>query len=147
MELPVVAQPPTNPHYTRLGGHGVVQQLVAAFYRQMSTRPDAAGIWRMHRRDMNDVQRVLVAYLSEWLGGPRLYSPERGPPRLGRVHAGLAIGGAERDAWMACMRAALDEVSTDAALKAELERAFAKVAQHLTHAHSPSHPTTAGAHP
>jgi hemoglobin len=129
---PAVAVVATNPHYARLGGGAAVERLVEAFYRHMGREPQAAGIWAMHRRELRHIQDVLVAYLCEWLGGPKLYSPQRGAPRLGRVHAAFAIGPAERDAWMLCMDRALDEVSDDAALKGELHRAFFKVADHLT---------------
>jgi hemoglobin len=136
--LPTVHAPaPTNPHFERLGGGAVVERLVEAFYRHMRTEPAAAGIWNLHRRELRHIQEVLVAYLCEWLGGPKLYSPLRGAPRLGRVHAAFAIGPAERDAWMLCMDLALAEVSDDAALKAELHRAFFKVAEHLTR-HTPT---------
>jgi hemoglobin len=140
----VVASAPRNPHYTRLGGGEVITRLVDAFYTHMSHDPAAATIWHMHRRELCQIKEVLVAYLSEWTGGPKLYSPLRGAPKLGRVHAAFAIGPAERDAWMMCMDRALDEVCTDAELKTELHRAFYKVAEHLTvhHTAQADHPAS-----
>lgn len=132
MDLPAVVAAPANPHFARLGGAGAVTRLVEAFYRHMGTRDDARRILAMHPADLSHTRQILVAYLTEWTGGPRLYTPWRGPPRLGRVHAPFAIGPADRDAWMRCMDAALDECVPDAALRAELHAAFSKLAAHLT---------------
>lgn len=117
-----------NPHYERLGGAPAVERLVAAFYRAMDSRPDARVIRAMHASDLAETQRVLVAYLSEWLGGPRLYAPLRGAPMLRRRHHPFDIDARARDAWMACMRDALAATCPDAGLRAELDAAFWKVA-------------------
>ena len=69
--------------------------------------------------------------LSEWLGGPSTYTTERGAPMLRRRHHAFDIDAAARDAWMACMRQALDDIGADAALRDELLAAFGKVAEHL----------------
>lgn len=43
----------------------------------------------------------------------RLYSAERGHPRLRSRHIGFKIGEAERDAWLLCMRCALEDSIED----------------------------------
>jgi len=129
--LPVVTDLRANPHLDRLGGPAAVARLVDAFYAAMDRLPEARTIRAMHEPDLGPTKAVLVMYLTEWLGGERLYSDRRGPPRLGRVHAPFRIDAAAADAWMACMRAALAEVCTDDTLRAELDAAFDKVARHL----------------
>lgn len=121
----------TNPHYLRLGGHEAVVKLVDAFYRAMDTRAQAATIRAMHDADLTETKAVLVKYFSEWLGGPRLFSPERGAPALKRRHHRFAIDAAARDAWMLCMREALAEVCADAGLRTELDAALYKVADFI----------------
>ena len=118
--LPLITR--ANPHYERLGGQAAVVALVEAFYRAMDSREDARTIRAMHEPDLGDTQRVLVSYFTEWLGGPKDYSAQRGAPKLRRRHAPFAIDAAARDAWMACMRQALDETCGDAALRTELAR-------------------------
>ena len=120
-----------NPHYARLGGHESVVRLVDAFYRAMDARPQAATVRAMHEPDLTHTKAVLVKYFSEWMGGPKLYSPERGEPRLRRRHMPFAIDDAARDAWMLCMRQALAEVCADEALRAELDAAFFKLADFM----------------
>ena len=121
----------TNPHYLRLGGHEAVVKLVDAFYRAMDTRPQAATIRAMHEADLTETKAVLVKYFSEWLGGPRLFSPERGAPALRRRHQRFAVDADARDAWRFCMREALAVVCADEALRAELDAAFYKVADFM----------------
>lgn len=120
-----------NPHFVRLGGEAGIARLVERFYFHMDTRPDAREIRALHPADLGPVQRVLCIYLAEWTGGPQHYSAERGHPRLRRKHLAFSIGTRERDAWMACMRAALDDVIDEAALRQELEAAFLKTADFI----------------
>lgn len=120
-----------NPHYAMLGGREAVQRLVDAFYAQMDDLPEARHIRAMHPEDLGEVKKTLVLYLSEWLGGPAQYSQERGHPRLRRRHLRFAIGPEERDAWMRCMRGALDQVCGDADLKSTLIRAFLDTADFI----------------
>jgi hemoglobin len=129
MELRAASAP--NPHFARIGGEEAVHRLVEAFYRRMDTQEEAAIIRAMHGDDLGEIKAVLRLYLTEWLGGPKEYSLRRGPPRLRARHSMLPIGTAERDAWMECMRGALEEVVADAPLRNELEAAFLRVANML----------------
>jgi hemoglobin len=114
--------------FVRIGGQPVIDALVDAFYRRMDTLPEAKTIREMHSDDLGSVAEVLKRYLGEWLGGPKLYSQERGHPRLRMRHNRFHIGPAERDAWMACMTGALEEVVDDEALRVQLAQSFYKLA-------------------
>lgn len=115
-------------HFTRIGGASAVDRLVEAFYARMDRLPEARVIRAFHAADLSATKEVLKRYLGEWMGGPPLYSSERGHPRLRMRHLGFKIGEAERDAWLACMRGALGEVVADATLRDELFAAFFKLA-------------------
>ena len=137
-----IAVAAANPHFERIGGHAGVVRLVDAFYATMQTLPEARTIRAMHDANLAETKRVLVRYLVEWLVGARPYSEERGAPALRRRHLRFAIDTAARDAWLACMRRALDDTCPDAALRDELFAAFAKIADHLGNAPSESqHPS------
>lgn len=116
------------PMFERIGGAVTIDRLVEAFYAQMDRRPEARTIRAMHAQDLTGMKSVLKRYLSEWTGGPKLYSPEKGHPRLRQRHLGFAIGEAERDAWLSCMRAALADTIADDAARTELDGALAKLA-------------------
>ncbi|HET9958426.1 MAG TPA: group II truncated hemoglobin [Polyangiaceae bacterium] len=137
-----------NPHFAAVGGSTAVAELVDRFYQHMDTLPEAAQIRSLHPPDLTPVKEVLRRYLTEWLGGPALYSVERGHPRLRRRHLRFPIGAAERDAWMRCMSLALNEVVSDPKLRQELTEAFFKTADfirndpdHTHHHHSTQEPS------
>ena len=122
---------PRSSEFDLIGGDAVVDRLVEAFYRNMDSRPDAQTIRAMHAGDLGPTKAILKLYLREWLGGPASYSAQRGHPRLRQRHGHLAIGPAERDAWLGCMNAALDEEASDPILRERLKGAFNKLADWL----------------
>lgn len=114
--------------FERIGGAVAIDRLVESFYCRMDTLPEAKTIRDMHPVELEPIKTVLKRYLCEWSGGPKLYSVEKGHPRLRQRHMGFAIGEPERDAWLLCMRGALDEVVADDAARQELYEAMAKLA-------------------
>ena len=114
--------------FDRVGGAVTIDRLVEAFYKRMDMLPEAKTIRAMHAPDLGSVKNVLKRYLSEWTGGPKLYSLEKGHPRLRQRHMGFAIGNAERDAWLLCMRGALEETVADDNARHELDAALTKLA-------------------
>lgn len=131
----------TVPMFERLGGAVVIDRLVEAFYARMDRLPEAAFIRDMHADDLTNTKQVLKRYLSEWTGGPKLYSPEKGHPRLRQRHMGFPIGNAERDAWLLCMRGALDETVSDASAREEVYAAMAKLADWMRNTAGNPHDT------
>jgi hemoglobin len=117
-----------TPMFERIGGTVAIDRLVEAFYRRMETLDEAAVIRAMHPDDLTGTKQILKRYLSEWTGGPKLYSPEKGHPRLRQRHMGFRIGDAERDAWLLCMRGALRETVADAEALKEIDLALTKLA-------------------
>ncbi|TYO64100.1 group II truncated hemoglobin [Bradyrhizobium hipponense] len=114
--------------FERIGGSATIDRLVERFYDRMDTLAEARTIRAMHAADLGAIKDVLKRYLTEWTGGPKLYSVEKGHPRLRQRHIGFAIGDAERDAWMLCMRGALEETVADAAARHDLDRALSGLA-------------------
>jgi hemoglobin len=130
--------------FDRIGGAVSVDRLVEAFYRRMDALPEARVIRAMHGRDLAPVKSVLKRYLSEWTGGPQLYSPEKGHPRLRQRHIGFPIGDAERDAWLLCMRGALEESVADADARQEIDIALTKLADWMRNQAGNPHDAGAG---
>ena len=124
------AGPPSDSVYTRLGGEPAVRALVDRFYQLMYQLPEAQGLRRLHP-DLPRAADSLFKYLSGWFGGPPLYVQERGHPRLRMRHLPFAIGAAERDQWLLCMRQALAEQVADERLRAAVDNAFTGMAAHM----------------
>ena len=118
----------TTSMFERIGGSATIDRLVERFYERMDTLPEAQIIRAMHAADLGLIKDVLKRYLTEWTGGPKLYSVEKGHPRLRQRHIGFVIGDAERDAWLQCMRGALEETVADAATRQDLDRALSGLA-------------------
>ncbi|MFP2770697.1 group II truncated hemoglobin [Oceanisphaera sp. KMM 10153] len=118
-----------NVSFNAAGGESGIRQLTEDFYRAMDTRPDAACIRAMHPQDLTESKDKLARFLCGWLGGPSRYKEKFGPISIPRAHALLAIGPAERDAWLACMAEALSQQNYDPEFKEYLLRALSVPAE------------------
>jgi hemoglobin len=114
--------------FDRLGGEAAIDRLVKAFYDNMDMLPQAQDVREMHGPELGEIRKVFKRYLTEWTGGPKLYSPEKGHPRLRQRHMPFPIDNAARDAWMACMTKALDDTLGDTEARRELEGNIRKLA-------------------
>lgn len=118
--------------YKRLGGEMAVRKLVVRFYELMDTLPQAEQIRAMHPKDLSGSTDKLFKFLSGWMGGPQLYMEEFGQPRLRMRHAPFPINEAARDAWMLCMKTALEEmIPDDELLKQHLLSSLFKTADFM----------------
>ena len=107
--------------YEILGGEPALHRLIERFYDLMDSEPEYHGIRKLHPGDLAGSREKLFMFLSGWLGGPSLYTEKHGPPMLRARHLPFAIGRAERDAWMDCMRRALEDTQAgNAAFRAWL---------------------------
>ncbi len=75
----------------------------------MDEDPDFYGIRKLHPESLAGSADKLTWFLSGWLGGPPRYAEKIGPPMLRARHLPFAIGKAERDQWLACMKRALED--------------------------------------
>ncbi len=114
--------------FERIGGAVTIDRLVEIFYEKMDALPEAKEIRAMHQADLGSTKNLLKRYLCEWMGGPKLYSAEKGHPRLRQRHLGFRIGERERDAWLLCMSGALEETVTDMNARHEIYGLLAKLA-------------------
>ena len=110
--------------YERLGGDAGVRALVDAFYDRMDLEEAFAGIRELHAPSLDHARDKLHWFLSGWLGGPQHYVERFGHPRLRARHLPFPIASAERDAWLACMRMALDDVAAPGDLVDPLMKAL-----------------------
>ncbi len=118
--------------YQKLGGEAGVRKLVDRFYELMDTLPEAEIIRAMHPQDLAGSRDKLFKFLSGWLGGPQLYMEEFGHPRLRARHMPFAVDEAARDAWMLCMKQAVDEMNIeDELLKQQLLHSLFKTADFM----------------
>ena len=89
------------------GGNVGIERLVADFYRIMDESEAAQGVRRLYPEDLTLAREKLAAFLSGWLGGPRLYAEKFGSISIPQFHTRWTVDEAERDAWLACMQQAI----------------------------------------
>ena len=104
--------------YERFGGAAAFEKLVHTFYENVKSDPLLRPMYP--DEDFEGAERRLRMFLEQYWGGPHTYSDERGHPRLRMRHAPFAIGVPERDAWLACMKPAVDEMGLSEELYSEL---------------------------
>ena len=115
-------------YFSQIGGAPAIDKIVEEFFRRMEALPEAREVRAMHSDDLAKTKSVMKRYFSELLGGPMQFSETRGHPALKGRHANLPIGPHERDAWMRCMREALEAVVPDAGLRKHIEERFYQLA-------------------
>ena len=114
--------------YDMVGGEAGVRRIVERFYDIMDSAPEAKRIRAMHAADLSPMRERLFEFLSGWLGGPPLYFQRPDHKCIVSAHRPFAIGEAERDQWMMCMRRALEESGVPAEVRTLLDRPFFRVA-------------------
>lgn len=115
--------------YQIVGGDVVVRRIVDRFYDIMDSAPEAAGIRALHADDLSAVRERLFEFLSGWLGGPPLYFQRPDHKCIMSAHRPFAIGQAERDEWMMCMRRALEDCGVPEDVRSVLDGAFLRMAE------------------
>jgi hemoglobin len=120
--------------FDELGGEVPVRALVERFYDAMDRTEPALA--RLHALDeagrvSRESRDRFALFLVGWLGGPQDYVAQHGHPRLRMRHARVAVDVAMRDAWMRCMRLALEESGVSPELRSYLEPRFAEVADFM----------------
>jgi hemoglobin len=98
--------------YDAVGGHETFRRLVEVFYAGVADDPLLRPLYP--EEDLGPAADRFRLFLEQYWGGPRTYSDTRGHPRLRMRHAPFRVGFAERDAWLARMRVAVDSLELPA---------------------------------
>ncbi|BBI35142.1 globin domain-containing protein [Cohnella abietis] len=92
--------------YDAIGGAEVIRDVVARFYPKVQEHPLLAPLFP---EDINPVMEKQYLFLTQFLGGPSLYSDEYGHPMMRARHLPFEITPERAEAWLSCMAAALAE--------------------------------------
>lgn len=105
-----------------------MDRLVDAFYRRVGSHPDLAPIFPEDLRPVAEKQR---AFLTQFFGGPPLYSRRFGPPMLRARHLPHPITPRRAAAWLACMAGALEEAGIEEPIRGALFQRLTQAAYHM----------------
>ncbi|WP_138416257.1 globin [Aquibacillus sediminis] len=84
-----------------------IEELVNAFYPKVYEDPTISELFV---GDINEIMHKQQMFLTQFLGGPPLYSEEFGPPMMKRRHLRFKITPERAKAWLRCMWEAFEEV-------------------------------------
>ena len=104
--------------YEAVGGEETFRRIVARFYAEVATDPLLRPMYP--EEDLGPAEDRFRMFLMQYWGGPHDYSDQRGHPRLRMRHMPFKVGPLERDAWLRCMRIAVDEAGLDEAHRKQL---------------------------
>lgn len=104
--------------YEAVGGEPTFRRIVGRFYELVTKDEVLRPLYP--DEDLGPAEDHLRLFLMQYWGGPRTYSETRGHPRLRMRHVPFRIRTTERDAWLRCMRVAVEEAELDEAHRAVL---------------------------
>ncbi|HEX6890819.1 MAG TPA: globin [Chryseolinea sp.] len=105
-----------EPLFDRLGETNL-QLLVDRFYDLVFENPQISHLFKTDKSIIKEKQRL---FLTQFLGGPPLYSSQYGHPRLRARHLPHTITADDAVAWLSCMSTAVSSLSIEQYLKDEL---------------------------
>lgn len=104
----------TKPHlrsiYEEIGPEKI-DELVNAFYPKVYSDPNLIPIFDIV--DINEIMQKQRMFLTQFTGGPPLYSEEFGRPVMRHRHLPHEITLTRAKSWLCCMKEAFEETGLD----------------------------------
>lgn len=120
-----------KPIYDRIGQENL-QTLVDKFYDLVFADDVIKDLFQHTPKE--EIKRKQLLFLTQFLGGPNLYSQEFGHPRLRARHLPHTITQDSAIAWLNCMSKAIDKLDISDELKDELFSRFPSTAFFMVNA-------------
>jgi len=114
--------------YEAIGGAETVAKLVDAFYPRVQAHPELAPLFPA---DITSVRDRQYLFLTQFLGGPPLFTEQHGHPMLRARHAPHRITPAGARAWLGCMEAAMDDIGLTGDMRDFIFQRLTTTAQHM----------------
>ncbi|MFZ6065427.1 truncated hemoglobin YjbI [Staphylococcus saprophyticus] len=109
-------------------GHDALYKMIDHFY-YLVKRDDRIN--RLFPRDFEETSRKQKQFLTQFLGGPNLYTQEHGHPMLKKRHMDFIITNHERDAWLENMAHAIAHAQFPAGVGDYLYERLRLTANHM----------------
>ena len=119
---------PNQSIYDLIGGGETIRKLVDAFYTRVGKHPDLAPIFP---EDLTETADKQYLFLTQFLGGPTLYSDRYGHPMLRARHMPFEITPTRAKAWLACMAEAMDEIGLEGPVRDFMYERFIQTGHHM----------------
>lgn len=122
----------TKSIFEQIGSLTKVRNLADEFYTVMEEDSNARALRDIHPKKLISARKNLYRFLSEWLGGPKLFGAQHVNAKwleLRHRHFGLAQEHA--DQWLYCMDTAMTNLAFDETLKEVLNARFYAMLQSM----------------
>ncbi|MGZ4031649.1 MAG: globin domain-containing protein [Tumebacillaceae bacterium] len=120
--------PPVQTVYEMIGGGDTIRKLVDAFYKRVGQHPDLKPIFPDDLTETADKQYL---FLTQFFGGPPLYSDQYGHPMLRARHMPFEITPTRAKAWLACMSEAMEEIGLEGFVRDFMYDRFIQTGNHM----------------
>lgn len=114
--------------YEMIGGADTLARLVDTFYDLVKKHPDLSPLFP---DDLTEVKERQYQFLTQFLGGPTLYSDLHGHPMLRARHMKFPIGPTQAEAWLACMSEAMDRTGLAGEIRQQIYDRLRLTAHHM----------------
>lgn len=114
--------------YEQIDGSQTIDKLVSLFYSKVARHPALIPIFP---NDLTETARKQKQFLTQFLGGPQLYTEEHGHPMLRARHLPFPISPSRANAWLKCMNEAIEETKIASPMKEQLLSRLTFTAHHM----------------
>lgn len=114
--------------YEQIGGAKTVRALVESFYPKVQEHPLLAPLFP---EDITPVIENQYMFLTQFLGGEPLYSMKKGHPMMRARHLPFPITEARAEAWLSCMKEAMNEVGITGIAHEQMWNRLVTTAYHM----------------
>ncbi|MBL4862367.1 MAG: hypothetical protein JKY09_05050 [Crocinitomicaceae bacterium] len=113
--------------YTNIGPYRL-RAIVNKFYDIVFAE---STIKHLFNSDPSLIRDKQYNFLTQFLGGPMMYSEKYGHPKMRARHLPHVIDEKAKKEWLRCMKLAIDEIIEEKELAEALYNCFPQIAQHM----------------
>ena len=121
--------------YEEIGAEKL-SELIDSFYAKVGVHPDLIPIFP---DDLTETARKQKQFMTQYLGGPNLYSAEHGHPMMKARHNPFPITPKRAEAWLSCMKNAMDEVGLEGQIRELYYKRLVLTANHMVNQNEGGH--------
>ncbi|MFP4977356.1 globin [Paenibacillus sp. CN-4] len=119
---------PNESLYVNLGGAEGLRRLVETFYGKVQKHP---GLGPLFPEDIAPVMEKQHEFLTQFFGGPPLFSERHGHPMMRARHMHVPVTPKRAEEWLDCMREALEDTGVEEPLRSTVLNRLAGPAHHF----------------
>lgn len=105
-----------------------MRRLVEAFYDRVAAHPNLSPLFS---DDFTSVKEKQHDFLTQFLGGPALYSQKHGPAMMRARHLRFPIDEQRAQDWLSCMSGAMDDIGLGDPVRHFVFERLAQTARHF----------------